>query len=643
MIDPLSKLYEQIIIKEFTESTISKLVTKFSSDASEEEIRKELNDFEKYKNGITKKDPFQYKTWIEFTEAIHAAKGKAEFKRGNKSNQGEINKNDIIADDNIADDENVTIYKGDSQDKCVMYGRGYTFCISRPIGGNMFSSYRLGKSSTFYFIYFKTKPKSAKDHIMVLDHTTNGYEWTFADNNTEKVKGGWQEIVAKYPELAPYEKLLVNKKLTSSEEDTIKQIRAFGRTQTIEEFNSFDYSTKVQAVKSVINLNDDIFDTLDSNLRNEFISIGPNLTTHQADSLKENEIKRYIATRDVSFQQLDDGLLYKFNKHDLNVKAVQLKIESDTKKAEQLVAEESYNFKSLFITNLPKGIPNVVEGDFVCAFNQLLTSLEGAPQEVGNSFYCTNNRLKSLRGGPQKVGGNYYCSNNQLTSLEGAPREVGDSFFCKENQLTSLKGAPQEVGGNFYCTKNQLKSLKGAPQKVGGDFDCSKNPLTSLEGAPQKVGDSFVCRDNQLTSLEGAPQKVGDSFVCSNNQLTSLRGAPQQVGGAFVCSNNQLTSLRGAPQEVGGDFICSYNQLTSLRGAPQEVGGDFICSYNQLTSLEGAPQEVRGDFDCSKNQLTSLKGISQVGGRIISDLKESVKYTFNMLVESITRIHSPSK
>ncbi|MBE6451528.1 MAG: hypothetical protein E7016_06160, partial [Alphaproteobacteria bacterium] len=75
------------------------------------------------------------------------------------------------------------------------------------------------------------------------------------------------------------------------------------------------------------------------------------------------------------------------------------------------------------------------------------------------------------------VKGDFCCYNNKLTSLEGAPKEVGGVFKCNANNLTSLKGAPQRVGGRFDCLFNQLTSLEGAPQEVGGDFDCDKNQL----------------------------------------------------------------------------------------------------------------------------------------------------------------------
>ena len=174
--------------------------------------------------------------------------------------------------------------------------------------------------------------------------------------------------------------------------------------------------------------------------------------------------------------------------------------------------------------------------------------------------------------------------------------KVTKYFNCSELGLTSLKGAPTEVGGNFLCYKNKLTSLEGAPQIVGEGFYCDNNQLTSLKGAPHKVGEDFNCKGNQLTSLKGAPQIVGGDFECYYNNLTSLEGAPQKVGGDFNCSRNRntLISLKGAPRQVGGDFDCRWNQLTSLEGAPQEIGKNFYCIYNpNLHSLEGIG-EVKG-------------------------------------------------
>jgi hypothetical protein len=309
----IASLYEEMMLLEFSDAAIRKIAAKFSNDASEEDVRRELADFEKYKAKIEKKDPFQYKTWIELTEVIHAAKAAVKNKKDFKKTDVEGVAN---ADDIVADDDNVTIYRGDSQDKCVLYGRGYSFCISRPAGGNMFINYRLGKESTFYFIFFKKKSPEENDHIMVLDHTKNGYEWTFKDNDTRPVDGGWDEIVSKYDELAKYKDILQNKKLTEEERVFATRLQGFARTPSLQKFKEFTYKEQAQALKSIVNLPNEIWDVLDSTLRNEFISIGPNLTEDQVDDLKPNEEARYKKTRALSFDQLAQGSLLKVNKHD---------------------------------------------------------------------------------------------------------------------------------------------------------------------------------------------------------------------------------------------------------------------------------------------------------------------------------------
>jgi len=138
-------------------------------------------------------------------------------------------------------------------------------------------------------------------------------------------------------------------------------------------------------------------------------------------------------------------------------------------------------------------------------------------------------------------------------------KEVTRNFDCSRLRLTSLKGAPEEVGGDFICNYIKLYSLEGAPETVGRDFICHSSALEVLRGAPKKVGGDFICDSNKLYSLEGVPEKVGRNFDCSYNRLKSLKGAPEAVVGDFDCAVNHLESLEGAPKKVGGDFFCRDN------------------------------------------------------------------------------------
>ena len=175
-------------------------------------------------------------------------------------------------------------------------------------------------------------------------------------------------------------------------------------------------------------------------------------------------------------------------------------------------------------------------GNIDSSYNKLST-LKGAPKEVGGNFRCDNNYLSSLEGAPEKVKGDFLCQNNIfLTSLEGAPKEVKGSFNCSNSKLTALKGAPKEVGENFYCHRNNLTSLEGAPKEVIGSFDCSYNELSTLKGAPHKVN-SFRCERNQLTSLEGAPKVVERNFFCAGNSVEFTEDdvrAVCKVGGKII-------------------------------------------------------------------------------------------------------------
>jgi len=103
-----------------------------------------------------------------------------------------------------------------------------------------------------------------------------------------------------------------------------------------------------------------------------------------------------------------------------------------------------------------------------------------------------NLNLKKLPVKFKRVEGIFNCSKNKLTSLEGAPEHVGEDFNCYKNQLRTLEGAPEQVGGYFYCYGNQLTSLEGAPKKVGGNFDCEYNQLKTLEGVPKRVDGVLV-------------------------------------------------------------------------------------------------------------------------------------------------------
>jgi hypothetical protein len=69
--------------------------------------------------------------------------------------------------------------------------------------------------------------------------------------------------------------------------------------------------------------------------------------------------------------------------------------------------------------------------------------------------------LKSLLDIPikiSKVDGTFLCDNNQLTSLEGAPKEVGGDFNCAKNP------GPGSDGKGF--TEEDVKDVSNVKGKI---------------------------------------------------------------------------------------------------------------------------------------------------------------------------------
>ena len=104
-------LYYKQLLLEFQENFIQQVIKKFPN-VEENIVRFYLNEFERYKQEIppNKRDPLQYKTFEELEQTVDAIKGNKP--RDTKKVQIDVDKNDIVAED-----ENVVIYRGDSQDK----------------------------------------------------------------------------------------------------------------------------------------------------------------------------------------------------------------------------------------------------------------------------------------------------------------------------------------------------------------------------------------------------------------------------------------------------------------------------------------------------------------------------------------------
>jgi hypothetical protein len=293
----LSKENNKLVFKTDDVPLLYKWIQNENADA-----RTLKDDYNNYQKFFGNKKLTDFQNYIQWTEAVHAKRDEAQYQSRNK----DLKDIDITGEDKenvLANDEDVLILKGDDEHKCVKYGKGYSFCISRGGGGNMYGNYRLSKASTFYFVFFKNIPKEDERHIMVLDRTDSGWEWTFGKNQTKVVQGGWDEIVAQFPILAKYKDKFVNKPLTSEEQEYQRKLREFTRYPIKSNFDKFTYQHKADALKFGMDLPIDLFQNLDKYLRNEWISVGPKMTEEIFELLTDSEKSRMLKVKEQQLAQ----------------------------------------------------------------------------------------------------------------------------------------------------------------------------------------------------------------------------------------------------------------------------------------------------------------------------------------------------
>jgi len=73
----------------------------------------------------------------------------------------------------------------------------------------------------------------------------------------------------------------------------------------------------------------------------------------------------------------------------------------------------------------------------------------------GEDIDVSEYKVTSLEGAPEKIGGSIYCSDNLITSLEGAPEKIGRSIYCSDNLITSLEGYPYSEDINSDFNENE--------------------------------------------------------------------------------------------------------------------------------------------------------------------------------------------
>ena len=206
----------------------------------------------------------------------------------------------------------VDIYEGHSQQACIQYGQGYSFCISTP-GGTMYQSYRDTQVSTFYFVFDRTRDKSDPLHIVVVDMTFDEILLTDAANNTGNISeyGNSTDGYMNYlSSLGVPIGIFKNKPKT--EEETKEQNLLGDLNKSLKWFIDLSYDYKSKYIGRGHLLTDEQFDFLWElkvlPLLNQYVNIGQKLNDYQLDIIATNNnlLKSYLRQRMIVIKQTED-------------------------------------------------------------------------------------------------------------------------------------------------------------------------------------------------------------------------------------------------------------------------------------------------------------------------------------------------
>ena len=241
----LTETIYSIILKEYSEGVMRRLIDKFKSEQSnltDTIIISYINDFKKISQKLENRDIMTY-SWKDLENAVDS----------NRSTRIKAGKIDVTAEDAnlLYNRDGVRIYHGKDRKACIKYSNGYSFCIGARGKNNMYSMYRkkTGGSSwplmdkfintpdiigTPYFVFNDNMNNEDPNHILVIfeyaydnnkpKFRISHYTVTNANNNGDQEFVKFSKIVEKYPWVKPLENVMVTDKgLTTDEKEYAKQ------------------------------------------------------------------------------------------------------------------------------------------------------------------------------------------------------------------------------------------------------------------------------------------------------------------------------------------------------------------------------------------------------------------------------------
>jgi predicted nucleotidyltransferase len=211
--------------------------------------------------------------------------------------------------DIMFEDDNITILKAPSKAKCIMYGQGYSWCISQT-SLNYYNTYRIQYGGTIYFVLNKKLSKEDNERVcVILRYSNNKYGIADKTNSGQRsggpdvAGGGFGYVESQLPWLRGMGQYFPENPVTESEReyaeaviircqhndlggyiirkskelkfngeevdpsDFLRDYMSSDSYITVEQFESLTEPMKVQLVEMGYELGDEMIRLLDSNVK----------------------------------------------------------------------------------------------------------------------------------------------------------------------------------------------------------------------------------------------------------------------------------------------------------------------------------------------------------------------------------------
>ena len=266
----------------------------YSKVKNKDQIKTDMTDYIGYLNRdkmelinvdlISKKPSPPWDNYLYWTQVIHEHQGVDAHKERSKFRPSDIdfqNEKPILT----SPDGKIKVYESNNTEKCIILGKGQSFCISQP-GSMNWQSYRSNQTSTFYFVYDDTRDEEDRLGIVVIDVRPNEIVLTDKPNKTGET-------------LDPY-----TGKLTNDSSSYMKYLREKGiDVSKLVNIPKSPEEKKEQEELQFAKKDFDWFISLSPDYKSKYIGRGHLLTDDQFNYLWENNINSLLT------QYVKTGLL----------------------------------------------------------------------------------------------------------------------------------------------------------------------------------------------------------------------------------------------------------------------------------------------------------------------------------------------